>query len=151
MRIVDDKGRLFGRVNLLDLFLCAVAVLAGVVGYVKIMAPERSAPVYSAGEADTWVIADVALPPGRAWMVEPAVPGATQIDPRTGTPIAEIVSAESDSDGLVTVRMRLRVAKDSAGRLVFGNILLLPGQRVRIETDACVIEGNVARIADDSP
>jgi hypothetical protein len=152
MRFIDDKGRLFRKLNVIDLLIVLVVCLFVAVAYVKLTAPYRIAPQYPLPDSGEWIEVDIVLPSEQSWMKAFAAPGLTQLDARSGERIAQILGSHENKDGLTVVVARVRAGRDRQGRKIFDRHLLVPGQKVRIETEECVIEGYVARLAEaDSP
>ena len=144
---MDERGRLLGRMNVID--LAAVALICAVVAaaYVRLTAPHRIAPPYPSGAVRAWVEADLRLPRDQTWMQEHLVPGARQLDARNGDVLAEIRAGRLADSGCV-VTVRLRALRDGAGRLLYGDAPLVPGRQLRIETESSVVEGWVSRVEE---
>jgi len=152
MRFIDDKGRLFSKLNVIDLLIVLVVCLVVAVAYVKLTSPFRITPQYALPDSGEWIEVEIVLPSEQSWMNAFAEPGLTQLDARSGERIAEVLGSRQNEDGLTVVEARVRAGRDRQGRKIFDRHLLVPGQKVRIETEACVIEGYVSRLAEaDSP
>jgi len=148
MRLIDEKGRLPGRLNVVDLFVVVLVCLVVAVGYVKLAAPHRITPQHLLPKTRTWVEVEVRAP---AWLAPFASTGLVQRDPRSGEVVAEIVGCRQTADGAAAVAVQLLAARDAQGRLIFGDKLVVPGQWLLIETDGCVVEGAVCRVGSGAP
>ena len=149
MRVTDEQGRLWGKVNVIDLGVVVAVCVVVVVAYVQLTAPYRVAPQFALPHTRTAVEVDLRLPPDQTWMERFVVTGLQQRDPRSGEIVAEVLGCRSTEDGGLAVDVRLVAVRDPGageGRLMFGNRRLVPGELLRIETEGCVIEGRIARI-----
>ena len=135
--------RLLGRVNLIDLLVVLLVVLLGAVLYIKLSGSQRIAPQFLTTENAVWVDVELRLPNDRAWLTEHATPGLESLDPRSGKVIAEVRGV-----GQGIIHLRLLAAKDSQERLVFGRGPLVPGRKLILETEQCIIEGYVMSISE---
>lgn len=151
MAIIDEKGRILGRLNLLDCFVVLVVCALVVWGFLAIMAPQRVASPYPLRSNEQWVQVDLRLPAERAWLGEHIAAGQRHVDARSGDTRAEVLGvASSGTDKGLVVTLRLLAVRDHEGRLVYGGQNLVPGLEMRIETDASVIEGRVSRVEGES-
>lgn len=141
MPVAEARGRRFGRLNLIDLALVIGACLVGAALYVRLSPAYRVAPPYQ-GDAVDWVTIELQLPPGMGFLCDSARAGLTALDPRTGAATARVQGCNAADPPRVTVQ--LRAARDAQGRWFHDNTPLVPGQSLRIETEACVLEGRIA-------
>ena len=147
MALIDERGRLFGRINLVDLFVVLFVCAAGAVAYSWLTPSYRVAPPYSLSSKGVWIEVDLYVESELAWIGESLTPGQVRLDPRSGRVMAEILGTEEiGSHGGLVVHTRLQAVGDEAGRYFFQGKTLVPGQEIRIETDESVIEGRVYRI-----
>jgi len=144
--LLDREGRLFGRVNILDAAVLLGAVLAGAAAYHLLTSGNRVAPPFALPENSAWVDTTLWLPPGEAFLQDSLTPGDLQREPRTGEPIAELVSSHLNLRGF-WVELRLYAQRDAEGRWLYRDRQLLPGRELEIETQNVVILGKVASFA----
>jgi hypothetical protein len=144
--LLDRDGRLFGRVNILDAAVLLGAVLAGVAAYHLLTAGNRIAPPFALPENSAWVSATLWMPPGEAFLQNSFTPGDLQRDPRTGEPIAELISSHVNLRGF-WVELRLYAQRDAEGRWLYRDRHLLPGRELEIETSNVVLLGKVAALS----
>lgn len=145
MAILDRDGRLFGRVNLIDLVVIVGVCLVVSVGYVRLTVPYRVAPPFALTETVQWVELDLQLPAEQTWTCDVAEAGIQELDPRSGEAVAEILGC-AVVNGFPEVRVKVRAVRDGSGRLLFENDRLVPGRKLTLETDACILDGIVARV-----
>lgn len=151
MAIIDEKGRILGRLNLLDGFVVLMVCALVVWGFLAIMAPQRVASPYPLRSNEQWVRVDLRLPPERAWMGEHIAKGQRHLDARSGNTQVEVLGvASTETDEGLVVTLRLLAVSDHEGRLVYDGKNLVPGLELRIETEANVIEGRVSRVESES-
>jgi hypothetical protein len=147
MRLLDDKGRLFGVVNVIDLAVVAILCAVAAAAYVRISGPGRPAQPYALETSTVTAIVDLRLPADRVWLGQYIEPGLQQIDPRTGGVVAEISAKRTDdAAGGLVVTVRLRAVRDGRDRLLYGDGPLVPGRKLTVETPACHIEGIVSEV-----
>ncbi|NIA15196.1 MAG: hypothetical protein GWP08_14080, partial [Nitrospiraceae bacterium] len=140
-------GRLFSIVNVIDLFVVVVVCLIVVVAYLRLSSARDVRSPYPLSSIIVWVDVELRLPPENVWMQSIVTPGLIQRDARSGDPIIEIVSCERDQDaGGLIVHARVRASRESGGRLVFDNARLIPGRKLRVETETCFIDGVVRAV-----
>lgn len=148
MPVIPAKGPRLGRVNLIDFALVIGACLVGAALYVRLSPGYRIAPPYP-GDASDWVTIELQLPPGMGFLCDSAQAGLTARDPRTGADTARVQGCDATDPPRVTVQ--LRAAQDAQGRWFHDNTPLLPGQPLRIETSACILEGRIATVQRPVP
>lgn len=148
MRWMDEKGRLLGWVNILDLALLGLIACGAAIIYTWMSAPHRIAPQFISPATTVWVSTTLVIPEERRWVLDYVKPGLKQFDERSGECVAEVIEAVAAQG---EISMRLRVAPDPGGRFIFGDKPVLPGQYLRIETSACIIEGCVRYNAEKMP
>jgi len=145
MPVIDREGRLFGRVNIFDLFVvCVVAALAAI-AYHKLSAPHRAAPPFATGENRVVLEVRLQLPPEQPWLCEYAQPGLGETDPRTGMPSVEVLGCEAGAVG-PEVRLRIHAVRDGDHPPIFDAQPLVPGRRLEINTDAAIFTGVVRAV-----
>ena len=150
MPLLDREGRLFGRLNLIDLAVIVSVCLIASVAYVRLTVPYRVAPPFALSKTIHWVQLDLQLPAQQTWTCDVAKPGVQELDPRSGAPIAEILGC-AVVNGFPEVHLKVRAVMDASGRLLFENVRLVPGRKLTLETDACFLEGIVARVETPEP
>jgi len=148
VKLLDKQGRLFGWINLIDLVIVLTVAVLVAAAYARLTMPYRVAPSYAAPENVHWIEIDLQMPAGRDWLIPLVQPGLQERDPRSGQPVAEIVSCTA-KDGVFTARLRVQAVGDPSSRLLFKNKRLAPGQTLRIETETCVLDGVVTRVLPD--
>jgi hypothetical protein len=148
--LLDPKGRLFGKVNILDLALVLLAIAVGAALFMKLTPAYRPAPAMPAPGAGLNARIVIRLEPDCAWLAEHIAPGDKAVDPRSAEVVFEVQTVNA-AEGWLDVEALVRTGADSEDRLFFGNRLLLPGQRFEVATQSCVIEGRVAEVERISP
>ncbi len=146
MPFIDEKGRILGKLNVIDLFVVALICLISTLGYLKLTAPHRVASPYPTSSNTKWITIELRLSDDKSWLIQKVVPGALQLDGRSGKPNAEIISATDTKNEGPMVIVKVLASVDPQGRLVFGPALLVPGRELRIETSQCIVEGLVAAV-----
>lgn len=148
MPLLDTKGRLFGKLNLFDLFLVVAVVTLVVLGYQWLAVSHRVAPPYALDSTAVTVRLDLQLPRDRAWLCDAAVADLQETDPRTGEPRARVLGCEMHDDRAI-VRLEVHAVQDGAGRVIYRGMPLLPGRELRFETDAVILDGVVRKLDTD--
>lgn len=146
MRLLDEKGRLLGRVSIIDLAILAIALAGGALTYRFLAQPARIAPPFPLESRQAWVAAGLYIPPERAWLAGAIPLHAAERDPRSGEPIAEITGVRPHDSGGLVVAVRLRAVYDSQQRLVYGPELLVPGRELAIRTEQCHLSGHIMSV-----
>lgn len=150
MRLLDDQGKVFGKLNTFDLFIAVVVVTVAALLYRWLAAPYRVAPPYALDENQVSVHADLQLPPGQRWMCDQVKVGAVEVDPRTGAPRAEVTGCAVEEDSAV-ITLTVHAIRDGQGRLLFEGEPLVPGRTLQLETEVAILEGVVRKIQAESP
>jgi len=151
MPLLDSQGRIFGKANLFDLFLVVVLIAVVALAYQRLTIDYRVAPPYATGTLRVVVTVDLQLPEAHAWLAEEALPGLTEIDPRSGEARAEVLGHHME-DGIPLVSLKLFAVRDGAGRVLFEGSPLLPGRMLEINTESLILEGVVRRMQpEESP
>jgi hypothetical protein len=145
MEVLDKKGRLFGVLNLIDLLVIALLAVVITGAYVRLSAPHRVAPAFPVGDNVTWIEVTLELPETQPWICDFALAGVVERDRRSGEPIAEVLGC-AIQEGVPRVSIKLRAQADGTGGWAFDNARVVPGRTLRLETEACVLEGVVARV-----
>ena len=141
---LDQQGKLFGRLNIIDLGVVVLVCALTALSYSAIVKRYRTVSPYPLSANTGWVRTDIILSPERAVLQPYLKPGSRELSARNGLPVAEIVSSSPNADGSLTVQVRLCVSQDSAGRMYYDGTPLLPGRSLRINTNSCIVEGFVA-------
>lgn len=149
MPLLDSNGRLFGKLNLFDLFLILVVLAIVVLAYQRLTVDYRVAPPYALEARQVTVAVDLQLPRELAWLCEAATAGLQETDPRSGEARA-IVKGCRVEDGLPMVSLQVFAVRDGADRILFEGAPLLPGRTLQIDTDVLILEGVVRRITPDA-
>jgi len=150
VRFLDDKGRLLGRLNIIDAAVLLAALLAGVTAYQVLTAGHRVAPPFALEENSGWRLVEIWMPPSDAFLAEDLQRGAWQPDPRSGEPIARIEGWEVVAGRGLRVDVALWCQVDSEGRVLYRSRQLLPGRELEIETEVCVVLGKVVSVGEAS-
>jgi len=146
MTLLDERGRLLGRLNLIDLLVVVVLCALVAAAYVRLTASYRVAPPFALPQTTVrWAEVELQLPQTYDWICDAATSGSQEHDPRSGDLVAEVLSC-SLVEGLPHVRLRVCALEDTSARLLFKNDRLVPGRTLRIETENCILDGVVARI-----
>ena len=75
--------------------------------------------------------------------------GLTHRDARSGEAIIEVISCQPAPDtGGLSVHLRVRASREVGGRerLIFDGARLIPGRKLRVETETCFIDGVVGTV-----
>lgn len=150
MPLLDQDGRLLGRLNIFDLFVACVVIALVSIAYVKLSAPNRVAPPFASGETRENVDVALQLPVDQPWMCDYAKPGLGEVDPRTGEPVAEVLGG-AVREGFPIVDLRIHAVRDGAGRTLFEGQPLLPGRMLEINTEAAIFSGVVRTVKAAAP
>ena len=142
MPLIDPKGRLFGTVNLFDLFLVLIVVAIAVIAYQRLTVDYRVAPPYALETQQVTVAVDLQLPTENAWLCDALAPGLEETDPRSGEARATVVGA-AVIDGIPQVSLRIFAVRDGADRILFRGSPLLPGRTLKLEMTTHLLEGVV--------
>ena len=143
MRWIDERGRLFGRLNVIDLAIVILVCVLTVLAYSAIVKRYRIVSPYPLSTNTGWVKTDIRLTPERSVLQSLIKPGLKELSLRNGLPVAEILSCHTIPEGGMQVSVRLCVSHDRAGRIYYEGTPLLPGRSLRIITETCIIEGFV--------
>ena len=144
MRWIDGQGRLFGRLNVIDLVIVVLVCVLTALAYSVIVKRYRTVSPYPLSSNTGWVRTELRLTPERAVLQSFITPGLKELSVRNGLPVAEILLCSGTPDGGLLVSVRLCVSRDKANRIYYEGTPLLPGRSLRINTNACIIEGFVA-------
>lgn len=150
MPLLDERGRLLGKLNLFDLFVSLLVVTLVALTYFKLSSPYRVAPPYASNTSSVTVVASLQLPAEQAWMCEVIQAGNAELDPRTGQPRAEVRGC-TVIDGVPVIELTVFAVRDDAGRLLFEGAPLLPGRTLQLETETAILEGVVQRVDSGAP
>jgi hypothetical protein len=151
MPLLDNNGRVLGKINLFDLFLVLVVVAVAALAYQRLTVDYRVAPPYALETRQVVVNLDLQLPPERAWLCDETLPGLMETDPRSGEARTEVLVCEV-RDGVPVVSLTIYAVRDGAGRILFKGSPVLPGRKIQLETEAVILEGVIRRIAlEDAP
>ena len=142
MPLMDPKGRLFGTVNLFDLFLVMIVAAVVVIAYQRLTVDYRVAPPYALDAQQVTVAVDLQLPKENAWLCDAIAPGLQEIDPRSGEARATVVQA-AVVEGIPLVSLRISAVRDGSDRILFKGSPLLPGRSLRLEMTTHLVEGVV--------
>jgi hypothetical protein len=143
--LLDKQGRLFGRLNLIDLLVIVAVCLLATVAYVRLTVPYRVAPPFALSETTHWTEVLLQIPAEQTWTCDVATKGIQELDPRSGEPTAEVLGCTT-VNGFPQVHLKVRAVQDANGRLLFENDRLVPGRQLTIETDACTLDGIIAHV-----
>jgi hypothetical protein len=148
MAMIDEKGRLFGKLNLLDLAVITAVLVVFAAAWVRLSAAWHPDQRYPLPETMAPVEVELVLPPDRDWLV-PLIRaegrGAAQRDARSGRVLAELLDARREA-GRAVVSARLQAKQDETGARYYRAKRLVPGVPLELKTDACVVTGVVRRI-----
>lgn len=150
MPLLDKEGRLLGRLNIFDLFVACVVVALVTIAYVKLTASNRVAPPFASGETQVMLDVSLQLPLDQPWMCDLAKPGLGEADPRTGSPLVEVLGG-SMREGFPTIDLRIHAVRDNAGHNLFEGQPLLPGRMLEINTEAAIFSGVVRSVQVQAP
>lgn len=154
MKILDSKGRIFGKVNIIDFLIVLLIVLLVAVGGQLFLRKEE------------WITVGVYGGPGNWWWVTPPPPywltQAINVGDKEygswGKAIAEILEIRvypsagqnreiiSASDMDFSLKVRLQVRRDKTGRIQFKRNPVQIGMPITLSTGKVMITGNVTWI-----
>ncbi len=146
MRILDDRGRLFGRMNLLDIVvLLIVSVLAAGL-YIKVRYPERIRRLVADVPEEEYVTVHVILPQALNWMQEHISIGDKQlgINSKIFAELVFITSQDNPDFGNdLLLTFKVLATKERGETLVFGRNALKIGNAFVFETPGYILHGYV--------
>lgn len=138
MSLLDNKGRVFGKINVIDLAVLAIIALLvlAAIGFVA----------RGGGPQEVHLQADlVEVPAGAANKLQ-----AGQRVDHGGAEITDVlVAARTNESARVFLKLRL-TAEDSGSALRYRDTFLRPGEALTIQADGSTLSGSVA-LVDDSP
>ena len=151
IRWIDSEGRLFGRVNALDL-LIAVGILTLIAAIIVTqLLPNRPLAAVRRMATPLRVDVDLALHAYNAWLVDQLVPGPIR-HKDDGTVSAAILghTSEQTSFGkqVHLVQLRLLGRREPADRLFYEKQRLTPGAYVEIDGTGIMVAGTVYRVTE---
>ena len=146
MRFLDQKGRLLGWLNVIDLLAVLLVCALGAWSYAWLNRPHNIAQPYALETTIAWAEVVLRLPPHEAWLADHLIPGARQYDERSGQPVAELLNWTSAPDGSLLAQVRVQAVADARNRLIYDNALLIPGRLLRIETEAFLLEARISSV-----
>jgi hypothetical protein len=163
-RIVDSRGRLFGKINLIDLAVLIGLLLIGLEGY-GFLFEKRNVPVRVREESRT-VLVTIEIPNKPLWFSRAITVGDRETDEKN-FPIGIILEKEtspvtsltwrpggkslliknpSREDIFLKLELRAIVVK---GDLLFKNAKLKIGNRLVLETKTILLEGVITHVQLD--
>lgn len=150
MKYIDDKGRIFGRVNVIDVLVVLFALAIVVTGAALVFAPTDEGE----GEDErqpSYAIVDLGTPPeGVISEMETATPSDFKDRPDGTVNVTDIESVLTVSGSTrIVARVKLPSANDER-TLPNGNTPLRAGQSVNITSDRYIVAGTVMGF-DQSP
>lgn len=146
MGVLDEQGRLWGRVSILDLAAVLGAAAVALGAYLLVVRGGNVMPANLDADARQWVELECWLPPEEAWLIGAVGPGSTQYEARSGRPIARVLGPV-DLDGQGGVRVAVHAVPQANGAWVWRRLPLVPGQPVVFRTDEGVLETKLYRVA----
>lgn len=148
MPLLDHKGRLFGKLNLFDAFVIVIVVTLTVLVYRWLTVDYRVAPPYALDSTESVVRVELQLPRDQVWLCEVVVAGLEEVDPRSGEARARVLSCTVEA-GVAIVVLYVYAVEDSAGRLLFEGVPLVPGRTLDLETETVLLNGVVRRVTPE--
>lgn len=142
MPLIDREGRLFGRLNVFDLFVVCVVVALAAIAYFKLSAPHRVAPPFALASERVVAEVELQLPAEQPWLCDYAQPGTGEQDPRTGLPSVEVLGCGL-REGFHVVALRVHGVRDGDSPLLFEGAPLVPGRHLEINTEVAILSGVV--------
>jgi len=166
-RIVDSRGRLFGKINLIDLAVMIGLVLIGLEGYKLLFEKEKAPPPkVSMQEERRSVLVMIEIPNKPLWFNRAITVGDKENDEQN-QPVGIILGKETSparylilgpegdtlllgnpnrEDIFLKVKLKATVVK---GDLLFKNIKLKIGNRISLETKTISLEGVIMDVRPD--
>lgn len=148
MRVMDEKGRLFGLVNAFDLAVVLGAVLLAAAAWVYVSGPRGGGVptgIHKPVEVELRMIVD----PSDEWIcrrIEQENPdwGVQTFEKETGTPTATLVKGARLPDGRYEVVLRVRGERAPEGLVTLHGFLPRIGARYRFRNDRYELPGRIA-------
>ena len=166
-RIVDSRGRLFGKINLIDLAVLIGLILIGLEGYRLLFEKEKAfPPKFSAPEERRSVLVTIEIPNKPLWFNKAITVGDTETDEQN-QPVGIILEKQtspakylvlgpegdtlllgspSREDIFLKVKLEATIVK---GNLLFKNVKLKIGNRISLETRTLSLEGVIMNVRLD--
>jgi hypothetical protein len=162
-RIVDSRGRLFGKINLIDLAVMIGLLLIGLEGY-KLLFEKRNGLVRVREESRSVLVA-IEIPNKPLWFSRAITVGDKETDEKNfpigiilekeTSPAKYVILGQGDAlllgnpsrvDILLKLELRAIVVK---GDLLFKNVKLKIGNRLVLETKTISLEGVITDVQLD--
>jgi hypothetical protein len=150
MKIIDDKGRLFGKINIFDIMILLLVALLGVATYVGITSPHRFSRIITGKPEYRQVKVTVILPESMHWLKEYIRVGDVQRG-RYGGVIAEIRKVEdrlSHNNEYLLVELKVKATVTPGERLSFGGRLLRVGEDFLFKSRDVKFKGYVMKVGE---
>lgn len=150
MRIVDEKGRLFGKVNLFDAIIILFILLVIIFISANAFLPGKLYKTISDIPEYEYVQIDVLLPEELSWIKPHINPGDLWQGLFHGEPTAQILDVretdEFGKDKRMLVRIKAFASKDKLGTLSFGKYTLRIGEIISFYTPKYIFRGYIVKV-----
>jgi len=148
--ILDENGRVFGIVNIIDLLVSLMLVSVVIAGAALVV--QSNAEVQEVTEPRT-VVVQTTVPPYVADAIEDGSPVADDVNAISDVRVVETTVLNSTDAGTVTgYRVRftatLLTQSDENGLAVFRDDRLYVGQQVRLDLGTTIVDGVVVAMPD---
>jgi len=143
--LIDDEGRLFGRVNIIDAFVVLVVIAVVFAGLLFVLVPDSS----PSSSATRYATIDLGTQPD---YVATLITEGDSIQEDNGETITitDVYATASGSDRRVRVRARITAPVDS-GTITYDGTPLRVGRNIRLQTDEYTTQGTVTSVANTTP
>ena len=144
MALIDDDGRVFGQVNVIDALVVVLIVAVVVAGAAFVLTDSSPAPP----ETDT-TYATLDVGPQPAYIVEAINEGDT-FSPadRSTLTVTDVQLTPRGNDIGVTLRVELEGRLQDDGSLAYNNAPLRLGRTLSIDTDRYQLNGQIRAVGD---
>ena len=151
MRLIDEKARLFGKFNLLDIAIFIIAVVSFVSVYMAIVHKDKLKKIIQ-GEDEAWYISvSIILNKDDFWMKNYINPGDTEKDiyARLHWQILDLREiTDPDSGKRLIVKVKLAVKKEKTGKIYYGRYIMRVGEDLVLRGGKYVIKGTIYAVGE---
>jgi hypothetical protein len=149
MKLIDEKGRIFGRINILDIFIAVVALVSLAAIYMVIVHRDKLKSTL-VGEDEMWYMQiEIITSQDDVWLKKYVLPGYTEKE-RYGRPAWQIVDIKEIIDenlkNRLLVKVRIAVYKERRGTVYYGRYNMVVGGEIRLEGSAFSLKGVIYSI-----
>lgn len=151
MKVIDEKGRIFGKINVLDAAILIVFCITIVSAYMFIVHRDKLKSVLL-GEDEKWYTTiEVIANADDIWMKRHIKAGDALRDSR-GKPVWQILDVKEipDENGQkrLLLKLRLAVLRERTGALYYGKYTLIVGGEIILDKSDYSIKGIIYSLGD---